>query len=327
MLKRMRDHFKVLSLTLWLVIGAFVGTTFLVWGVRSTSSGGGRGIVATVRGERISFEEYDRAYQQRYRMYQQLLGEKFDEQAAERLKIEVRDGLINKRLLLQEAKRMGLSVSPEELRVAIKAYPEFAQGGTFSRDQYLRVLRASGLTPDRFEENMRQNLLAQKVEDLVKGTAKVSPLEAWQAYQMANERVTVDYVIFSKEEGTKEAAEKLLVKIKEGHPFAKAAAAAGLKATRITFTFKDPLEIPDQTAFKAAASALKKGETSQLIQGQQAAYLLHLLDRQGPERSQFEKEKQAFSQALLVSKREQLFADWLRQVRAQAKLVIEQEGS
>ncbi|MFN3476871.1 MAG: SurA N-terminal domain-containing protein, partial [Candidatus Methylomirabilales bacterium] len=58
MLKRMRDHLKAIKLTLWLVIAAFIGTTFLVWGMRAPSDGGRGGMVATVGGEGISFEEY-----------------------------------------------------------------------------------------------------------------------------------------------------------------------------------------------------------------------------------------------------------------------------
>lgn len=40
-LKRIRGYTKALSVTLWLVIFAFIGTTFLVWGFRSTSGTGG----------------------------------------------------------------------------------------------------------------------------------------------------------------------------------------------------------------------------------------------------------------------------------------------
>lgn len=336
MLKRMRDHFKALSITLWLVIAAFIGTTFLVWGMRATSDGGRRGMVATVGGEGISFEEYSRAYRQLYQQYQRLLGEAFDEKRAEELKLKEQalDGLIVRRLILQEAKRMGLSISAEELRAEIKAIPTFVEGGRFSRERYLRVLEANRLTPERFEEDFKKDLLVRKVEELIKGSAKVSPLEAWELYRASKEKLRVQYVLFpfdhaqgkpSKEE-TKASASKLLALLKEGRPFGKAAAEANLSAAQLSFTSGEPLKgIPDEAAFKEAAVALKVGETSPLVQGEKAAYLVHLLDRQDPDREEFEKEKGALLKALLLRKREQLFTQWLQELRAKRQVKVERE--
>ena len=336
MLKRMRDHFKALSITLWLVIAAFIGTTFLVWGMRATSDGGRTGMVAKVGGEGISFEEYSRAYRRFYQQYQRLLGEAFDEKKAEELKLKEQalEGLIVRRLVLQEAKRMGLSISPEELRAEIKATPTFAEGGRFSRERYLRVLEANRLTPERFEEDLRKDLLVRKVEELIKGSAKVSPLEAWEIYRVSKEKLTVQYVLFPfdeaqgkpSKEGAEASASKLLALLKEGRPFGKAAEEANLPAAQLSFTFGDPLKgIPDEAALKKAASALKERETSPLIQGEKAAYLVHLLDRQDPDREEFEKQKGALMSALLLRKRERLFAQWLQELRAKRQVKVEQQ--
>src|SRR5574337_1278641 len=98
-LKRMRGYTKALSVTLWLVIFAFIGTTFLVWGFRSASGPGGLDPIAAVEGEKIPYTEYQQAYQRKYRQYQESLGDKFDEKILERLnlKAQVVEGLIGRR--------------------------------------------------------------------------------------------------------------------------------------------------------------------------------------------------------------------------------------
>ena len=84
MLKAMRMNLKSLSFTLWLVIFAFIGTTFLVWGIRSTPGGGiaRAGIIAQIDKEKVSIEEFRDAYRTLYEHYRKSMGDKFDEEMA-----------------------------------------------------------------------------------------------------------------------------------------------------------------------------------------------------------------------------------------------------
>lgn len=328
MLGKIRRSLRyTLKVTLWIVILSFVVTIFYAWGVRSTPFGGvGSGVVAKVAGEPIHFDEYQRAYRQQYEFYRKLLGEKFDDAAAQELKDRTLDGLILKHLALQEAKRMGLSVSPEELRAEIKAYPAFLEGGRFSRERYLQLLEANRLTPERFEEDLRRDLLLRKVEELIKASVKVSPLEVREAYWTAKEKVKVEYVAIFPPRDAKEEIERLLAALRRGRSFKRAAREAGLKVVELgPFAREDPLrDIPDEAVFKQAAFTLeKRGEVSPLIQGAQAAYILRLLDRQEPDAARFEKEKASFRQGFLLEKRERLFGEWLKGLRARAKIQID----
>lgn len=329
MLKKIRQSLKyTLKITLWIVILSFVVTIFYAWGVRSTPFGGvGPGAVAKVAGEPISFDDYQRALRQQYEFYRKLLGEKFNDEIAQQLKAQTLNSLILNRLVLQEAWRLGLSVGPEEVRATIKAYPAFLDQGRFSRERYLQALEANHLTPERFEESVRDDLLQRKVEDLIKASVKVSPLEAEEAYWMARTKVTVEYVVITPPKAPKEVSEKFL-EVKRGRSFGAAAAEAGLKVERLgPFSREDPLRpIPDEAAFKHAVFDLKKGEVSPLIQGENQAYLIRLLDRQEPDRAQFAKEKESFRQGYLVEKRERLFGEWLKGLRAKAKVQVDRRS-
>ncbi len=330
MLKKIRQSLKyTLKVTLWIVILSFVVTIFYAWGVRSTPfGGGGPGVVARVAGEPISFDEYQRALRQQYEFYRRMLGEKFDDKVADRLKAQTLEGLILNRLVLQEARRLGLSVSPEELKAEIKAYPAFLDKGEFSKERYLQTLEANRLTPERFEQDFRDYLLQRKMEELIKASVKASPLEVKEAYWMVRTKVTVEYVVIASPQDSKEVSEKLLQAVRQGRPFRAAAQALGLKVSRLgPFSREDPLQpVPDEAAFKDAAFGLKEGEVSPLIQGERQAYLLRLLDRQEPNPAQFAKEKDSFRQGYLLDKRERLFGEWLKELRRKAKVRVDREN-
>ena len=68
---------------------------------------------------------------------------------------------------------------------------------------------------------------------------------------------------------------------------------------------------------------MERGAISPVIQGTKASYILRVTDRKDPSPAEFEREKAQFSHGLLGRKREQVFTDWIRQVRARAKVKIE----
>ena len=86
MIGAMRRNLKLLSIWLWVVIAAFIGTTFLVWGKGSITGGGSSpNAVATVNGEQISQERYQRLYRSQMEFYRQLYQDRFTPELAERL--------------------------------------------------------------------------------------------------------------------------------------------------------------------------------------------------------------------------------------------------
>lgn len=326
-LKRMREQRKALSVTLWLVVFAFIGTTFLVWGFRSTSGPAGLGAIATVEGEKIPYTEYQQAYQRQYRQYQAALGDKFDEKILERLNLkgQVVEGLVSRHLLLREARRLGLVIAPDELAAEITRVPAFSDTSGFSRDRYLRTLQSVRLTPERFEESLREDLLLRKVEAWIKGGVHLLPDEVWEAFRFHEASVNVEYLLFSDTKAQQAAIQKVVGLARDKKPWEEIIKAAGLKPLTSGFFSlnRDLPQIPDQERFKEAALALDRGAMSALIQGTKASYLLRVIDRKEPDVAQFEREKNQFSLGLLRRKQDQVFAEWVRQARGRAKVQID----
>ncbi len=328
MIKRIRKHVKALHAVLWLVIITFIGTTFLVWGFRSTSGDLGPDVVATVEGERVPYLEYQQLYRRHYEQYQNALGDRFDEKILERvnLKRQIIDALISRHLLLREAKRVGIVVGRDELVAEIANLPAFRDQRGFSRERYLRMLEASRQSPERFEESLRQDLMIRRLEQWMKGSVNIFPEEAWEAFRFNRSSVKVEYLVLSDPKAQEATIQRLAKLVNEKKSWEEIVQASGLKPVSTGFFSleQEVKGVPDEDGFKEAALAMEKGETSPVIEASKANYLIKVVDRKDPDRSQYERDKALFERGLLNRKREQVFSDWVRQARASAKVKIDE---
>src|SRR4030043_162817 len=153
--------------------------------------------VAKVNRVTIEWREYNDAFQNTIKQYQQALGPAFSEKMIEELRLreKILDSLIEKILILQEAKGLGLSIPDEELREAIESIPAFQVSGQFDKRNYERFLRISRMTPEEFEQSQRENLLISKIMSLIKmNGGKVSDEEVLDTYLFEDERINLAFV-------------------------------------------------------------------------------------------------------------------------------------
>ena len=336
MLRTMRDNLKSLSITLWLVIAAFIVSIFVVYGMQSAGRGAGTatGAAATVNGEPISWQEYQQAYRQQVDTLRRIYGDQWKEELIRDLGIrqQVLDGLIISRLLLQQAERYGLAVSREELASAVMTNPIFAEDGKFSPERYRGLLEANRLTPDVYEATVRRDLLRQKLATLVQASAKVSEAEAWEAFRTAREKVRVAYVSLPRSEESRARLEELRTRASQkGTPLINLLQNSGLKTKQPKpFVFGEAvadLDPSDSRAFHLAILRLKEGQMSPVVDGEKSLFLILLLHREAATREAFEKEKATWMQQLLAEKRRRIWASWVQELKGRAKIEIAQKVS
>jgi len=166
---------------------------FLFWGVGSRSSrlASAHDAAATVNDEVITRHQFDRAYQNVSAMYRNLGSE--NAPPAEFLRNQALGSLISNALMLQEARRIGLQVDEGELRDSISAMPQFQSDGRFNKDGYLQILQANGLKPADFESMQRDQLLSNKMQDVVRSGVHVTPQELLDRFNYDNERVSIRF--------------------------------------------------------------------------------------------------------------------------------------
>jgi peptidyl-prolyl cis-trans isomerase D len=166
------------------VVMALIILSFI--GFYGQPSGDRSGVIATVNGTRILDTEYHRALREELRMVQRTLSDAEQKQLGE----QVRQQLIERQVLLQEAKRLGLEVSDSEVARILFASEAFrGENGKFSEEIYLKFLKRQQYTRVDFEETIRENLLRGKLQLLVYSGASLSEPAMREQFLEAETRV------------------------------------------------------------------------------------------------------------------------------------------
>jgi peptidyl-prolyl cis-trans isomerase D len=199
MLKVLRDNLKYLSWVLWGVIAVFILFVFVDFGGTVNRSGAAKNSAAVEVGkEEISFGEFERAYRQAENTYRQAYGDEFTSELARQIGLprQVIESLIGDKLLMLEAERMGLEITDSELRREILRLPVFqtASGGFVGEAAYKSTLRANGLTPEDFEDDVRRSLLTDRVRSVLADSIYVSDQEVEESYREKAETAKIRYV-------------------------------------------------------------------------------------------------------------------------------------
>ncbi len=199
MLKVFRDNLKYLSWVLWLVIVVFVLFVFVDFGATvPTGSTIPTEAAASVGDIDVTYGEFERSYRQAEDTYRQIYGDQFNRELAQQmgLPLQVLDSLVADKILLQEADRMGLRVTDEEVRQAILEFPAFqaTTGGFIGEERYRQTLRSSGYTVDSFEQMIRTQLLGQMVRDVLSANLFVSDEDVLASYKDQIEQAKIRFV-------------------------------------------------------------------------------------------------------------------------------------
>ncbi len=197
---RQKVQGPIIQVGLGFVILAFIVTIFYAWGMGSTEEK--RGLakpVALVNGYKITGFTFRKAFDEKVRFYKRFYPNGLDEENIKKLKLKenVLEGLISQKLLLEKAKEYGFFVSDKEVQENIQQYPAFQEKGVFDVQRYRAVLGYQGIVPSEFEDRMRDDLLASKVESFIKSNANISVGEAKELFKKKHEAIKAKYVFFN----------------------------------------------------------------------------------------------------------------------------------
>lgn len=164
MLELIRNHSKGWLAKIILVV---ITVPFALFGIDQYLSGAGGNVpVAKIGKEEISLQEYSNTVESvRKRMQGQ--GEKFDPAVLESpaFKKSILDGLIMRRLVGAETAESNFKISDAQLNQHILSMPEFQEDGQFSQDVYQKTLEQNGLTANKLESSIRDDLTVQQARD------------------------------------------------------------------------------------------------------------------------------------------------------------------
>lgn len=190
---------------MWAVAVAFVASLFFVGAttlrriVRGETAGA---TIVEIDGKKIGQNEFEpifyREMKLRYQRFQRDSERPLTEAAERDLRLATANAVLNqivmKELVLREARRMGLRVSDEEIRILLENNPNFQSGGEFDRRKYETfVAEQQGMTPGEFESWLRDAVLMDRVFEMVSAAARVSDAEVKARFDEETEKVRVAY--------------------------------------------------------------------------------------------------------------------------------------
>ena len=205
MLKSMRESFHQLKWILLAVVAAFIiGFVYMdmgLGGAGQRSKADDRSFAARVNGSTITYNEFQRALGNAEERYKQMYGGQFSKELEDAMGLDrqVLESLVDQRLVLQEARRLHMEATPEEVRRKILEIPALNQGGHWGGDDlYRRYAQIYGYnSPADFEDDLARQLAIDKMESALANSIVVSPKAAENEYKRTSENARIRYVLYS----------------------------------------------------------------------------------------------------------------------------------
>ncbi|MGQ6213065.1 peptidylprolyl isomerase [Serratia sp. IR-2025] len=165
------------------IILALIILSFVLTGVGNYLIGGSGDYAAKVNGQTIERAQLEQAFQSERSRMQQQLGDQFSALAGnegymQQMRRQVLSQLIDNMLLDQYVKKLGLAVSDDQIKDAIRKAPYFQTNGQFDNAKYLDLIGRMGYTADNFAQSMRQQLVNQQLIQAFGESGFVLPSES-----------------------------------------------------------------------------------------------------------------------------------------------------
>jgi len=187
------------------IILGFIILTFAVAGIGSYTSSVDTS-VAEVNGEKISKNDFDKAYQsQRNRMAQQF-GDMFDTLSADssymnNFRNSVLDNLINETLIDQNTAELAIRVSDQRIKQTIREMPEFQVDGEFDNNRYLAIINQAGFYQSSdFRDYLRVEMTRRQLTQALVGSEFNLPYQEEMYASLQNQKRDIRFAKISAEQ-------------------------------------------------------------------------------------------------------------------------------
>ncbi|MBN1542120.1 peptidylprolyl isomerase [candidate division KSB1 bacterium] len=199
-----------------ILVFAFILTIIIDWGMGGLSSGPSRGVIATVNGDEIAYDEFYQQYQNQLRTVREQSGRDPEGLQLTQLENQVFESLLQQRLVNQEIKRLNLKATDKEvLEQVLNNPPELLRNqpvfqdsnGVFDMRLYQQALDNPEMDWVQIENYIRMTLPYSKLENLLRLTATASEADAWLLYLKQNAKAKVDYIFYNADAFTDQVEE------------------------------------------------------------------------------------------------------------------------
>ena len=273
-----------------------------------------QGIVARVNGEPVTLEEFNKA----------LLPYSPSKEEIPGLKRRVLEQLIEKKLEIQEARRLGLAATDEELNQRIKEIT-----GSYPKNEFVTFLTKEGTTFEEWKNGVRENILLEKlITSQVYLPLKVSEKEISAYYQEQQDQFKEpkkfrirQILVESQTE-----AEEILKALGKGEGFAELARKRSLSPDKESGGDMGYFSEEEMLAeWEEAVGKLSPGEVSYPVETPYGWHIFKLESVKSPRTVSLKEVRKEIKEKLLLERRERALEEWLLGLRVRAQIEINNE--
>ena len=184
------------------IVGGIIGViaaVFVFYGVFTQDPGQTRMVAGTVNGDSIPMGDFNRELNRRLAPFKNM---NLDPEQLKMLRVHetVFQEMVNRKLWMQEADRVDLKPSSEEIRAKIREIQAFQKDGHFDLKTYEQVLAANNHTTSSFERLVREDLTENAWMEYFHQVAKVTPSELQTEFELQNNKRFVKFVLITPDD-------------------------------------------------------------------------------------------------------------------------------
>jgi peptidyl-prolyl cis-trans isomerase D len=165
----------------------------------------GATFAAKINGEQVSWEAYNRTYQDLYRQAAEGTDEELSDERIQQIEQQAWQQILQDRLLMQQAKKYRLTVTEDEVYQYLRYNPppylqqmtQFQTEGKFDAQKYLQAMLDPQAAPfwASVEGLVRNDILKLKVQQYIAQTVQVTDDQVRQSFLNAAESLKVDLIL------------------------------------------------------------------------------------------------------------------------------------
>jgi len=289
---------------------------FLPWGCDLWEAGLPEHIIAQVNEEQIPVEEFDREFKE-------LMLEPGREAKGtdlENLRRAYLDQVIERKILVQEGRRLGIKVSPEELNQAISEIKMDYSGEGFGE-----TLGLKGMTLEEWKVRLEEKLLAEKV---IRGAShfqdRIDKKEALRYYEdhrpvfQIGQKVRVRQIVVADGE----EAIQILKRLKKGESFEKVAMRKSLGPEKVQGGDLGYFSQGEKPSEFDCVFNMEVGAISEVVKSPYGYHIFKLEEKTEPRQIPFEEAQSGILQELGRKRGEEKYEKWMKDLRGKTKVKI-----
>ena len=321
----MTRRFVVLALALAL------GLMGSPWSLVSAAPPPAQDAAAQVNGKKITYQELNGEFLARTRVP---FDKVQDDPQAQQARKELLQQLIDGELVLEQAERQKVTVTPQSVDEQVKSIR-----ARFPSDEaFTQALGASGLTPEGLKANIKKGMLRQQIlnKEVLEKVA-VSPKEVETFFNEHKDTYVQEEAVHARhilikvapdaspedDQKAKERAKAVLAKAKKGEDFSKLAAQYSEDSSKdsggdLGYFGRGRMVKP----FEEAAFALKAGQISDPVRSQFGYHIIKVEARREAKRLSLVEAKEWVEKDLTREKARVRYGEYVAGLREKAKITV-----